>query len=83
MSADDQTFLDVLNAVPRQVKHFSDDIADYVEAHVDKVASTLRETLSHVEWLPESARPRAPQKPQPISFTASAAPTALYTRVNR
>ena len=83
MSADDQTFLDVLNAVPRQVKHFSDDIADYVEAHVDKVASTLRETLSHAEWLPESARPRAPQKAYPIIFTQSVAPTALYTRVNR
>ena len=83
MSADDQAFLDVLNSVPRQLKHFSDDIADYVEAHVDRVASTLRETLSHADWIPESARPRAPQKSQPIPFTVSVAPTALYTRVNK
>lgn len=83
MSADDQAFLDVLNSVPRQLKHFSDDIADYVEAHVDRVASTLRETLSHAEWIPESARPRVPQKPQNISLPASIAPTAFYTRVNK
>ncbi len=81
MSADDQTFLDVLNSVPRQVKHFSDDIADYVEAHVDKVAATLRETLSHAEWIPESARPKTIQKPQSVPLTVAPV-TGLYNRVN-
>lgn len=79
MSADDQAFLDVLNSVPHHVKRFSDDIANYVEQHVDKVAATLRETLASAEWIPQSARPRpTPRAPEPLMVTS----VGLYTRTH-
>jgi hypothetical protein len=80
MSADDQAFLDVLNSVPRHIQRFSDDIANYVEAQVDKAAATLRESLSAAEWIPEAARPRPPPKP-PAAPMAAIMPVGLYTRV--
>jgi hypothetical protein len=78
MSADDQAFLDVLNSVPRHIQRLSDDIANYVEVHVDKVAAALRESLSAVEWIPEAVRPKAPPKsPAPMEIV----PVGLCTRV--
>ena len=82
MSADGQAFLDVLNSVPRHLKHFSDEVADYVEAQVDRAAAKLRETLSHAEWVPESVRPRPPPKPVSLPRSMSLAPATLYTRIN-
>jgi hypothetical protein len=64
MSADDQTFLDTLNAVPNDIKRFSADVADYIEQHIDRAAAQLREALSSQGWLPESARP-SPPPPKP------------------
>lgn len=78
MSADDQTFLDTLSAVPNDVKRFSGDVADYVDRHIESVARTLRETLSSSPWIPESARPRPP--PKPIS-AIRVVPMGLYDRV--
>src|ERR1700738_3863122 len=78
MSADDQTFLDTLSAVPNDVKRFSGDIADYVDRHIEKVANSLRETLSSSPWIPESARPRPPPKPP---ATSQVVPVGLYYRV--
>jgi hypothetical protein len=78
MSADDQTFLDTLSAVPNDVKRFSNDVADYVDRHIEKVASALRDTLSSSPWIPESARPRpapksnVPSKVVPVSLYAQA-----------
>lgn len=77
MSADDQTFLDTLSAVPNDVKRFSGDIADYVDRHIEKVASALREAVSSSPWIPESARPKPPPKP-PVP--AKIIPASLYCR---
>lgn len=79
MSADDQTFLDTLSAVPNDVKRFSGDVADYVDRHIESVARTLRETLSSSPWIPESARPRPP--PKPVAAQLKAIPVGLYDRV--
>jgi hypothetical protein len=76
MSADDQTFLDTLSAVPNDVKRFSSDIADYVDRHIEKVANALRESLSSSQWIPESARPKPPPKP-PIPSTI--VPVSAYS----
>jgi hypothetical protein len=77
MSADDQTFLDTLSAVPNDVKRFSGDVADYVDRHIEKVANALRETLSSSPWIPESARPRPPPKP-PVP--SKIVPVSLYSQ---
>lgn len=45
------------------MKRFSGDVADYIERHVEKVAASLRETLSSQPWVPEQIRPKAPAKP--------------------
>ena len=80
MSADDQAFLDALNSVPRHVQRFSNDIANYVEDHVDRVARTLRDTLASADWIPESARPRpVARAPEPSPVTAL--PGGVYARV--
>jgi hypothetical protein len=78
MSADDQTFLDTLSAVPNDVKRFSGDVADYVDKHIESVARTLRETLSSSPWIPESARPKPPPRP-PAALKV--VPVGLYDRV--
>ncbi|ELR02286.1 hypothetical protein VC83_06465 [Pseudogymnoascus destructans] len=80
MSADDQAFLDALNSVPRHVQRYSNDIANYVEDHVDRVARKLRDTLASADWIPESARPRpVARAPEPSSVTAL--PGGVYARV--
>ncbi|KAL5345676.1 hypothetical protein ACLOAV_009430 [Pseudogymnoascus australis] len=80
MSADDQAFLDALNSVPRHVQRYSNDIANYVEDHVDRVARTLRDTLASADWIPESARPRpVARAPEPSPVTAL--PGGVYARV--
>ncbi|KFY07178.1 hypothetical protein V492_07374, partial [Pseudogymnoascus sp. VKM F-4246] len=80
MSADDQAFLDALNSVPHHVQRYSNDIANYVEGHIDKVARTLRDTLASADWIPESARPRPVSRaPAPSAVTAS--PGGVYARV--
>lgn len=78
MSADDQTFLDTLSAVPNDVKRFSGDVADYVDSHIERVALLLRETLSSQGWIPESARPSPPSKPP---APAKALPVGLYNNL--
>jgi hypothetical protein len=78
MSADDQTFLDTLSAVPNDVKRFSGDVADYIDNHLERVASALREALSSSSWIPESARPKAPPKPPAPSKVL---PVGLYPRM--
>ncbi|KFY44289.1 hypothetical protein V495_03519 [Pseudogymnoascus sp. VKM F-4514 (FW-929)] len=80
MSADDQAFLDTLNSVPRHVQRFSNDIANYVEDHVDKVARTLRDTLASADWIPEAARPKPVARAPPPS-PATALPGGVYARV--
>lgn len=82
MSADDQAFLDVLNSVPHHLQRFSDDIANYVEQHVDKAAATLRETLSAAEWIPEAARPRGPPRAPARLASSVALPVGLYSRIH-
>lgn len=78
MSADDQAFLDVLNSVPRHMHRFSNDVANYVEEHVDRAAASLREALAASDWIPESARPR------PIFRAPAPSPTmpaGVFSRV--
>jgi len=79
MSADDQTFLDTLSAVPNDVKRFSGDVADYVDRHIESVAQSLRETLASSTWIPESARPKPPPKLPVLS--RKLVPISLYDRV--
>ncbi|KAM3067532.1 hypothetical protein ACMFMG_000149 [Clarireedia jacksonii] len=77
MSADDQAFLDVLSSVPNDIKRYSNDVADYVEKHIDKVAASIRVSLASASWIPPSARPAPP--PRPMIHT----PQSVYTRVEQ
>jgi Fungal family of unknown function (DUF1776) len=78
MSADDQTFLDTLSAVPNDVKRFSGDVAEYIDRQIEQVAAALRETLSSSPWIPESARPKRPPK---LPVSPKVVPVGLYPRV--
>ncbi|PVH87157.1 DUF1776-domain-containing protein [Cadophora sp. DSE1049] len=82
MSADDQAFLDVLSSVPNDIKRYSNDVADYVDRHLEKVSNTLREALSSSQWIPESARPRPPPPPRTFSETIASSST-LTTQIHR
>ncbi|KAK0115442.1 hypothetical protein ONS96_013898 [Cadophora gregata f. sp. sojae] len=83
MSADDQAFLDILSSVPNDIKRYSNDVADYVDRHLEKVSNTLREALSSSQWIPESARPRPPPPP-PRTFTETiASSSTLTTQIHR
>ncbi|RAL67870.1 hypothetical protein DID88_008595 [Monilinia fructigena] len=77
MSADDQVFLDILSSVPNDVKKYSNDVAEYVERHIEKVAASIRVSLASAEWIPSSARPRPPPPP---ARTLSA---PVYTRIEQ
>ncbi|PQE23069.1 Duf1776 domain containing protein [Rutstroemia sp. NJR-2017a WRK4] len=77
MSADDQAFLDVLSSVPNDIKRYSNDVADYIEKHIDKVATSIKVSLSSASWIPPSARPAPP--PRPII----SAPQTAYARVEQ
>ncbi|EGS19296.1 uncharacterized protein CTHT_0059220 [Thermochaetoides thermophila DSM 1495] len=69
MSADDQAFLDVLASIPQEFRKYTDEVASFVDKHVDQIAGALREvvrdTLANATWLPEQFRP-APPPPAPI-----------------
>ncbi|KAH8793192.1 hypothetical protein BGZ57DRAFT_921639 [Hyaloscypha finlandica] len=80
MSADDQAFLDILSSVPNDIRRYSNDVADYVDKHLEKVANTLREALSSSKWIPENARPRPPPPP-PRTATLSC-PASTYTQIH-
>ncbi|KAL0935015.1 UPF0744 protein [Colletotrichum truncatum] len=70
MSADDQQFLDVLSSLPNQLRRCSDDLAGFINPHVEKAAEAVRETLSATEWIPDSVRPRPPVRHTPIEVIA-------------
>ncbi|KAA8575598.1 hypothetical protein EYC84_004729 [Monilinia fructicola] len=76
MSADDQVFLDILSSVPNDVKRYSNDVAEYVERHIERVAASIRVSLASAEWIPPSARPRPP----PPARIPSA---PVYTRIEQ
>ncbi|APA09873.1 hypothetical protein SS1G_05894 [Sclerotinia sclerotiorum 1980 UF-70] len=78
MSADDQVFLDILSSVPNDIKKYSNDVADYIERHIEKVAASIRVSLASAEWIPPSARPRPP--PPTRTF---AAPQSVYIRIEQ
>jgi len=67
MSGDDQHFLDVISAIPNDVKRYSGDVAASVDRAFDHAALYLRKTIS--PWLPESMLP-PPPKPPPVVSTA-------------
>ncbi|KAH7319361.1 hypothetical protein BKA65DRAFT_556784 [Rhexocercosporidium sp. MPI-PUGE-AT-0058] len=83
MSADDQAFLDVLSSVPNDIKRYSNDIADVVDRHLEKVSNTLREALSSASWIPESARPRPPPPPPRTFSQTIASTTTLTTQIHQ
>ncbi|ROT43648.1 DUF1776-domain-containing protein [Sodiomyces alkalinus F11] len=70
MSADDQQFLDLLSSLPDHIRRYSDDVADHINAQVDRAANTVRETLASATWLPEYARPVPPRREVPIEVLA-------------
>ncbi|QSZ29380.1 hypothetical protein DSL72_003894 [Monilinia vaccinii-corymbosi] len=72
MSADDQAFLDILSSVPNDIKKYSNDVADYVERHIERVAASIRVSLASAEWIPPSARPRLPPAPPTPSVSVYA-----------
>ncbi|KAK4136673.1 DUF1776-domain-containing protein [Trichocladium antarcticum] len=65
MPADDQAFLDVLSALPTDIVKYSNDVAGYVDKHVDQIAETLRDALTKSSWVPDQFRPQPPL-PTPI-----------------
>ncbi|KAF4626972.1 hypothetical protein G7Y89_g11182 [Cudoniella acicularis] len=81
MSADDQAFLDVLSSVPNDIRRYSNDVADYVDKHLEKVSNVLREALSSSQWIPEPVRPKPPPLPPRTFIQAVSAPTSTYTRI--
>ncbi|ESZ98740.1 hypothetical protein SBOR_0846 [Sclerotinia borealis F-4128] len=78
MSADDQVFLDVLSSVPNDIKRYSNDVADYIERHIEKVAASIRVSLASSEWIPPSARPRPPPPTRTPSVSLS-----VFTRIEQ
>lgn len=76
MSADDQQFLDVLSSIPTHVKQYSNEVADVIDRHVDKIADHVRESLSSQEWIPDALRPHA-RPPPPVAIYL---PASLYER---
>ncbi|KAL2257421.1 hypothetical protein VTK26DRAFT_201 [Humicola hyalothermophila] len=72
MSADDQVFLDVLSSLPNEIRKYSNDVADFLDKHVDQIAETLRDTLANSPWIPEQFRPQAPPPPPIITVPTSA-----------
>jgi hypothetical protein len=53
-------------------------VADYVERHIEKVAASIRVSLSSAQWIPPSARPRPPPPTPTLSASQSA-----YTRIEQ
>ncbi|TAQ91554.1 hypothetical protein B7494_g20 [Chlorociboria aeruginascens] len=78
MSADDQTFLDTLSTVPLHAKQASSDILDYVDRHLDKATSVLRDALSS-SWVPEYVRPPPPPAPRRVPNVS--APASTYAKL--
>ncbi|TDZ13437.1 UPF0744 protein [Colletotrichum sidae] len=70
MSADDQQFLDVLSSLPNQIRRYSDDLAGFINPHVEKAAEAVRETLSSTEWIPDAVRPKPPIRHNTIEVIA-------------
>ncbi|RDL33279.1 Uncharacterized protein BP5553_08718 [Venustampulla echinocandica] len=81
MSADDQAFLDTLSSVPNDIRRYSNDVADYVDKHLEKVSNILREALSSSQWIPESARPRPPP-PQRTYIEKVSSPASAYAQLH-
>ncbi|RDW75987.1 hypothetical protein BP5796_06808 [Coleophoma crateriformis] len=82
MSADDQAFLDVLSSVPNDIRRYSNDVADYVDKHIEKAAGVLREALSSAQWIPESARPSPPPAPKPLLNATMMPGQSMYMQVH-
>lgn len=57
MTSDDEFFFDYLASIPNDVKHYSLQVADSIDRHVDRAATVVRDTLSHQQWIPSSIRP--------------------------
>ncbi|KAH8679991.1 hypothetical protein BGZ60DRAFT_369655 [Tricladium varicosporioides] len=81
MSADDQAFLDALSSVPNDIRRYSNDVADYVDKHLEKVSNVLREALSSSSWIPEPVRPKPPPPPPRTFISAVSAKSSYYTRI--
>ncbi|KAK3394601.1 hypothetical protein B0H63DRAFT_461392 [Podospora didyma] len=72
MSADDQAFLDVLSSLPNNIQRYSEDVADYVDKHVEQISDLIRDALASSPWVPESLRPRPPPPPAVVPISTSA-----------
>jgi len=71
-----------LSSVPNDIKKYSNEVADYVDRHLQHASNTLREALSSSPWIPEVARPR-PLPPPPRSFQlARPVSTSTLARVH-
>lgn len=56
MSADDQQFLDILSAVPNDVRKYTNEIADAIDRHLDRVSVSLRDHMPN-SWLRHPSQP--------------------------
>ncbi|KAK3080085.1 hypothetical protein LTS18_003172, partial [Coniosporium uncinatum] len=65
MSSSDQQFLDYLHGVSKDIRNFSAELADAADQHIDHVAYSMRDFLSHQSWIPEKARPKVAAPPSP------------------
>lgn len=65
-----------MSSIPTHVKQYSNDVADVIDRHVDKIADQVRESLSSQEWIPNAIRPHA-RPPPPV---ATSLPASLYDR---
>lgn len=70
-----------LSSVPNDIWRYSNNVADYVDKHLEKVSNTLREALSSSPWIPESHRPRPPPPP-PKTFESVMASSSTYMRIH-
>lgn len=65
-----------MSSIPTHVKQYSNEVADVIDRHVDKIAENVRESLSSQEWIPDALRPHA-RPPPPVTISL---PASLYER---
>lgn len=58
--------------MPNDILKYSNDVAGYVDKHVDQIAETIRDTLAKSAWVPEQFRPQPPPPTPILALPASA-----------
>ncbi|KAI1001354.1 hypothetical protein K3495_g6847 [Podosphaera aphanis] len=79
MSLNEQKLFDTLAGAPSDLIQLSQNVADIVDTHLNKVSYALRGVLQSSPWLPESVKPKP--LPPPHKSYIPAVPSSLYSRL--